>query len=108
MLRFLTAGESHGKALTAVIEGLPAGLRLSEDDLTPQMLRRQLGYGRSVRMKLEPDRVEIVSGLMNGETIGGPLALRIDNRDVRTEEPAPTRPRPGHAERAGAVKDGFT
>ena len=107
MLRFLTAGESHGKALTAVLEGLPAGLRLSEDDLAPQMLRRQLGYGRSARMKLEPDRVEIVSGLMNGETIGGPLALRIENRDVRTEEPPLTRPRPGHADLAGAMKYGF-
>src|SRR3990170_9037980 len=107
MLRFLTAGESHGKALTAVVEGVPAGLRLSEDDLAPQMLRRQVGYGRSARMKLEPDRVEIVSGLMNGETIGGPLALRIENRDVRTEEPPLTRPRPGHADLAGAMKYGF-
>jgi len=107
MLRFLTAGESHGKALTAVIEGLPAGLRLSEDDIAPQMLRRQLGYGRSVRMKLEPDRVEITSGLIAGETIGGPLALRIDNRDVRLEEPELTRPRPGHADLVGAMKYGF-
>ncbi|HEU5299973.1 MAG TPA: chorismate synthase [bacterium] len=107
MLRFLTAGESHGRALTAIIEGLPAGLRLSEDELAPQMLRRQLGYGRSVRMKLEPDRVEIVSGLMGGETIGGPLALRIENRDARTDEPPLTRPRPGHADLAGAMKHGF-
>jgi len=107
MLRFLTAGESHGKALTAVIEGLPAGLRLREDDIAPQMLRRQLGYGRSARMKLEPDRVEIISGLIGGETIGGPLALRIDNRDVRTEEPELTRPRPGHADLVGTIKYGF-
>jgi chorismate synthase len=107
MLRFLTAGESHGRALTAIIEGLPAGLRLREDDLAAQMLRRQLGYGRSVRMKLEPDRVEIVSGLMGGETIGGPLALRIENRDVRVDEPPLTRPRPGHADLVGAMKYGF-
>lgn len=108
MLRFLTAGESHGKALTAVIEGLPAGLSLSEDDINPQMLRRQLGYGRSVRMKAEADRVEIVSGLMRGETIGGPVALRIENRDVRADEPPLTRPRPGHADLAGAFKYGFS
>lgn len=107
MLRFLTAGESHGRALTAIIEGLPAGLRLSEDDIAPQMLRRQLGYGRSRRMSLEPDRVEIVSGLIGGETIGGPLALRIENRDVRGEEPELTRPRPGHADLVGAMKYGF-
>lgn len=107
MLRFLTAGESHGRALTAILEGLPAGLRLSEDDIAPQMLRRQQGYGRSRRMTLEPDRVEIVSGLIGGETIGGPLALRIENRDVRADEPALTRPRPGHADLVGAMKYGF-
>lgn len=107
MLRFLTAGESHGKALTAVIEGLPAGLALSEEDITPQMARRQHGYGRSARMKIETDQVEIVSGVMGGQTIGGPVALRIDNRDARTEEPALTRPRPGHADLAGTMKYGF-
>lgn len=107
MLRFLTAGESHGKALTAVIEGLPAGLALSEEDITPQMARRQRGYGRSARMKLEADHVEIVSGVMGGQTIGGPVALRIDNRDARAEEPPLTRPRPGHADLAGSMKYGF-
>jgi len=107
MLRFLTAGESHGKALTAVIEGLPAGLALREDDLNAQMVRRQAGYGRSVRMKVESDRVEIVSGVMGGQTIGGPVALRIENRDARGEEPPLTRPRPGHADLAGALKYGF-
>ncbi len=107
MLRFLTAGESHGKALTAVVEGLPAGLALNEGDLNAQMVRRQQGYGRSVRMKLEADRVEIVSGLMGGQTIGGPVALRIENRDARTEEPPLTRPRPGHADLAGTMKYGF-
>jgi len=107
-LRFLTAGESHGQALTVIIEGLPSGLRLSEDDLNAQMTRRQVGYGRSPRMKLEADRVEIVSGLMGAETIGAPLALRVENRDVRKNEPELTRPRPGHADLAGAMKYGFT
>lgn len=108
MLRFLTAGESHGKALTAVLEGLPAGLPLSENDINPQMVRRQLGYGRSVRMNLETDTVEIASGVMGGETIGAPVALRIENRDVRENEPPLTRPRPGHADLVGAMKYGFS
>ena len=107
-LRFLTAGESHGQALTVIIEGLPAGLRLAADEINPQMSRRQVGYGRSPRMKLEADRVEIVSGLMGGETIGAPIALRIENRDVRKDEPELTRPRPGHADLAGSMKYGFT
>lgn len=108
MLRFLTAGESHGRALTAVVEGIPAALALSEDDIDPHLARRQQGYGRSARMKLEADRVEIVSGIIRGETIGGPIALRIENRDVRGEEPELTRPRPGHADLVGALKYGFT
>lgn len=107
MLRFLTAGESHGRALTAIIEGLPAGLSLSEEDINPQMARRQRGYGRSARMKIETDRVEIVSGLMHGETVGGPVSLKIENRDYRAEEPELTRPRPGHADLAGTMKYGF-
>lgn len=107
MLRFLTAGESHGRALTAIVEGLPAGLPLSEDDINPQMARRQMGYGRSARMTLEADKVEIVSGLMGGQTIGGPVALRIENRDVREHESPLTRPRPGHADLVGAMKYGF-
>jgi len=106
-LRFLTAGESHGRALTAIIEGLPAGLVVSVDEINAQMFRRQVGYGRSPRMKLEADRVEIVSGLMGGETIGAPVALRVENRDVRLDEPPLTRPRPGHADLAGAMKYGF-
>ncbi|HEY6103285.1 MAG TPA: chorismate synthase [bacterium] len=106
-LRFLTAGESHGPGLTVIIEGLPAGLRLSRDDINPQMARRQVGYGRSPRMKLETDQVEIVSGLMGGETIGAPVTLRIENRDVRIDEPPLTRPRPGHADLAGTMKYGF-
>src|SRR3989442_9570308 len=107
MLRFLTAGESHGKALTAVVEGLPAGLAVSEEDINAQRLGRQQGYGRSVGMKGEADRVEIVSGLMGGQTIGGPVALRIENRDARVSEPPLTRPRPGHADLVGSMKFGF-
>jgi chorismate synthase len=107
-LRFLTAGESHGRALLAILEGIPAGLALSEEDIEPQMRRRQAGYGRSVRMKLEADRAELVSGVIRGETIGGPLGLRIENRDVRLDEPELSRPRPGHADLVGAMKFGFS
>src|SRR2546428_13484895 len=77
MLRFLTAGESHGKALTAVVEGLPAGLGVSEDAINAQMIRRQLGYGRSVRMKLEADHVEIVSAAIGGRTNRRPVHMRL-------------------------------
>ncbi len=108
MLRFLTAGESHGRALLAILEGVPAGLALSEDDIAEQLRRRQLGYGRSVRMKLETDRAELVSGVIRGQTIGGPVGVRIENRDVRLDEPELTRPRPGHADLVGAMKFGFT
>lgn len=108
MLRFLTAGESHGRALTAIVEGLPAGLPVSENDINPQLVRRQQGYGRSARMKIEADRVEIVSGIVGGETIGGPVALRVENRDYRSDEPPMTRPRPGHADLVGAIKYGFS
>src|SRR5207245_10321229 len=106
MLRFLTAGESHGKALTAVVEGLPAGLAVSEEDINAQMLRRRQGYGRSVRMKLEADRVEIVSGLMGGQTIGGQVALRFENRDARVRDPPLPRPRPGHPDRVRSTTCG--
>src|SRR2546429_9486585 len=75
MLRFLTAGESHGKALTAVVEGLPAGLAVSEDDINAQMLRRQQGYGRGGRVELEADRGEMRSGLVGGQNIVGPVSL---------------------------------
>ena len=110
MLRFLTAGESHGPCLTAIVEGLPAGLPLSEDDLAADLLRRQGGYGRGNRMKIEQDRAEILAGLANGETTGGPLALRIENRDWANWKdrrlPALTAPRPGHADWAGGIKYG--
>src|SRR5205809_7756941 len=81
VLRFLTAGESHGQALVVIVEGVPAGLALSAADLAPDLARRQLGYGRGRRMSIEQDRAEILSGVRRGETMGGPIALTIRNRD---------------------------
>jgi chorismate synthase len=124
MLRFLTAGESHGKALVAILEGVPAGLAIDLDAVTAELRRRQTGYGRGRRMAIESDRAEPLSGLRHGLTTGGPIALLIPNKDwenwqrtmhVETEMPAGasgadrapvTRPRPGHADLAGFVKYG--
>ncbi len=80
-IRFLTAGESHGKGLTAILEGIPANLPLSEEDINVDLRRRQKGYGRGGRMKIEKDRVEILSGVRFGKTLGSPIALFIKNRD---------------------------
>ncbi len=107
MLRFLTAGESHGRGLLAILEGMPAGVPVSEDEINMQLARRQLGYGRSGRMKIEQDQAEIYSGVMHGTTIGAPLGLLIANKDWRKEEPPLTRPRPGHADLTGALKYHF-
>ncbi len=111
MLRFLTAGESHGPYLTAILEGMPAGLPLSPDDINRDMARRQKGYGSGGRMKIEKDAVEIAAGVMNGCTTGGPIAFRIINRDYekwRDREIEPmTTPRPGHADLTGAIKYGY-
>src|SRR5918912_822650 len=124
MLRFLTAGESHGQALVAIVEGAPAGLAIDFDALTSELRRRQGGYGRGRRMAIESDRAEPLSGIRHGITTGGPIALLIPNRDwenwqrtmyVGAQEPADasgvdrpavTRPRPGHADLAGALKYG--
>ena len=124
MLRFLTAGESHGKALVTILEGVPAGLTIDADALTTQLRRRQGGYGRGRRMAIESDRAEMLSGIRHGVTTGAPIALLIPNRDwenwqrtmyvgaeqpadaTGAERPAVTRPRPGHADLAGAVKYG--
>ena len=81
MLRFLTAGESHGPALTVIIDGVPAGLTITADDIAADLARRQLGYGRGRRMAIEQDRAEILSGVRYGETIGSPISLLIRNRD---------------------------
>ena len=81
MFRFTTAGESHGRALVAIVEGLPAGLPIDIEQINHQLHRRQLGYGRGARMKIEQDRAEIISGVRHGLTLGSPLALMIENKD---------------------------
>ncbi len=119
MLRFLTAGESHGPALVAILDGIPAGLPLLAADIDSELKRRQHGYGRGGRMKIEQDRVEILAGVRHGRTLGSPIAMRIANRDWANwqkamaiepvemddaERKRVTRPRPGHADLAGALK----
>ncbi len=110
-LRFLTAGESHGLCLMAIIEGMPAGLHLSEEEINVDLRRRQGGYGRGQRMKIERDKVELLSGVAKGLTIGAPIALRIENKDWANwkdrDVPPWTVPRPGHADLAGATKYGL-
>jgi chorismate synthase len=124
MVRFLTAGESHGRALVVILEGIPAGLRIDIESVTRDLRRRQGGYGRGRRMAIESDRADIISGVRAGETIGGPIAMLIENRDwVNWQQtmftgPAPepdargarrapvTKPRPGHADLAGIAKYG--
>ena len=126
MLRFLTAGESHGQALVVTLDGMPAGLTLDIDALNAQLRRRQGGYGRGRRMQIESDRAEILGGVRHGVTTGAPIALLIKNRDwvnwqqtMYAEAEMPegatgskkadvTRPRPGHADLAGAIKYGHT
>jgi chorismate synthase len=118
-LRFLTAGESHGKALVGILEGIPSGLPITAQDIDKDLKRRQMGYGRGGRMKIESDHAEILSGVRWGKTIGSPIALLIENKDYenwmkgmspRVEDegsiPAVTRPRPGHADLSGAIKFG--
>lgn len=117
MLKYVTAGESHGKGLIGVVEGLPAGVPISEEYINQQLRRRQQGYGRGARMKIESDQAEIISGVRDGLTLGSPLSFIIYNRDYenwqgimspgeceRMEERAVNRPRPGHADLAGAMK----
>jgi len=111
MLRFLTAGESHGPSLTAILEGIPAGLPLPAQVIDRELERRQHGYGSGGRMKIEKDVVEILSGVMAGETTGAPIALQVLNADHvkwkgKAVEPL-TSPRPGHADLTGAVKYGY-
>jgi chorismate synthase len=119
MLRLLTAGESHGKALVAIVEGLPAGIPMSQKELADELARRRHGYGRSGRQKLEQDRTEILGGVRHARTLGSPVALTIDNAEWESKyrdrmavegegDPAErlTRPRPGHADLAGMQKYG--
>ena len=110
-LRFLTAGESHGPALTAILDGLPAGLSLPPAVINGELARRQQGYGSGGRMKIEKDTVRILGGVMNGETTGAPIALLVENDDHvkwkgKAVEPM-TAPRPGHADLTGALKYGY-
>jgi chorismate synthase len=119
MFRFTTAGESHGRALVAIVEGLPAGMPVDVEHINHELHRRQQGYGRGARMKIESDRIEILSGVRHGLTLGSPLAVLIENKDwanwtevmsVEPQEIAPEksrrvkRPRPGHADLAGGLK----
>ncbi len=127
MLRWLTAGESHGPALVAILDGVPAGIGVTSADIGRELARRRLGYGRGARMSFERDEVEIIGGVRHGRTLGGPVAVRIGNtewpqwRTVMAADPvdpdelaglarnAPlTRPRPGHADLAGMQKYGYT
>jgi chorismate synthase len=108
VLRFLTAGESHGPSLTGILEGIPAGLALDEERINDDLRRRQGGYGRSGRQVIEKDRITWLGGAEGGRTTGAPLAMSIENRDYanqqKREKPVLTVPRPGHADLAGATK----
>src|SRR3954453_20232247 len=117
-LRFLTAGESHGPQLTIILDNFPAGLEVVDEQINADLARRQRGYGRGGRQKIEHDRVQIVGGVRHGLSLGGPIALVVTNLDWPnwagkmdvgpTEEASPkvTRLRPGHADLAGALKFG--
>ena len=108
MLRFFTAGESHGPALVTIVEGAPAGVVLNEEMINRDLKRRQGGYGRGGRQRIESDQVRFLSGIHQGATIGSPLALLVTNRDFENwkerQVPPWTRPRPGHADLAGSIK----
>jgi chorismate synthase len=121
VLRFLTAGESHGQGLVVIVEGLPAGLAVTVDDIQSELARRRLGYGRGPRMRFEQDVVTLIGGVRHGRTLGSPVAIEIGNTEWATSDkwheemsPAPgttksplTQPRPGHADLAGMQKYGF-
>jgi chorismate synthase len=117
MLRFMTAGESHGPALVTIVEGLPRGLEVSSERIADELARRRMGYGRGKRMAIERDEIEILGGIRHGETLGSPVAVIVRNTEwprwseEMSPEPAPakkqvTRPRPGHADLAGMLKYG--
>src|SRR5262245_6679526 len=105
MLRYWTAGESHGKALVALVDGFPAGVPIETDSIDTELRRRQGGYGRGGRQRIETDQVEILSGTWQGVTLGSPLALQVANKDSKLERLGDLeRPRPGHADLTGAIK----
>src|ERR1700742_2432981 len=122
MLRYFTAGESHGETLVAYLSGVPAGLEVDQAFLDRELWRRQQGFGRGGRMKIETDKAHIVSGVRHGKTIGSPIAVMLENKDWKNwTEALPiedfagsdekrktvTRPRPGHADLAGGIKYNF-
>lgn len=108
-MRILTAGESHGKGLVAIIEGMPAGLAVKGDFINAELKRRQMGFGRGARMKIENDKAQILCGLKAGRTLGSPVALLIENKDATIEKlHKVVSPRPGHADLAGLLKYGFS
>ncbi len=107
MLRYLTAGESHGRCMIAILEGMPSGLKMDLKEMNIEIRRRQLGYGRGDRMKIEADTIEILSGVKNGLTLGSPIGLYVKNNDFRIDDLLPlTNPRPGHADLVGCLKYG--
>jgi chorismate synthase len=109
MLRYLTAGESHGKGLVAILEGLPAGLKLDAAKIDAELRRRQSGFGRGKRMQIEKDKAQILSGIKGGVTLGSPIALLIQNKDYKIETLHKVlSPRPGHADLPGLLKYGFS
>ena len=109
MLRFLSAGESHGKALLAILEGMPAGLKVNKEQIDQQLKRRQAGFGRGGRMQIESDKAQILCGLKRNITLGSPIGILIENKDSGIEElPRIICPRPGHADLAGLLKYGFS
>ncbi len=109
MLRYLTAGESHGRGLVAILEGLPAGLKIDAGFINAELKRRQMGFGRGKRMQIESDKALIVSGVKNNKSLGSPLAILIENKDFSIEKLHKVLcPRPGHADLAGFLKYGFS
>jgi chorismate synthase len=109
MLRYLTAGESHGRGLVAILEGMPAGIKISLEFINAELKRRQMGFGRGRRMQIEKDKAQILSGLKSAKTLGSPIALLIENKDSSLEKlPKVISPRPGHADLAGLLKYGFS
>ncbi len=109
MLRYLTAGESHGKGLVAILEGMPAGLKVNAAFINAELKRRQAGFGRGKRMQIEKDKAQIFSGLKKDITLGSPLALLIENKDFSIDKLKKViSPRPGHADLAGLLKYGFS
>ena len=105
MLRYLTGGESHGKCMLTIVDGIPAGLKVDKTIIDDELARRMLGYGRGKRMKIESDMVEVLSGLRNGKTIGSPVSLLVNNADQSIDRlPKVYEPRPGHADLSGVLK----